>query len=427
MGSQRRTSKSAPSGGAFDSHAGDSESIRRPVTPAWPPITYEQYDWPLPPDVSMSNSAKRKIAGPYSAAVTPAISEVAVRLDATVASDAEEAANAIVRFDAEFGSRVVPFSSILLRSESTASSRIEQLTATAKAIALAELGDTSKKNATMIVSNVKAMEAAIKLSDDLSAASILAMHTALLEDEHPEWVGHWRDLQVWIGGGKFGPHNAAFVPPHAHRVPDAIQDLVRFMHRTDVSPLAHAALAHAQFETIHPFPDGNGRTGRALIHSLLRRRNVTRNVTVPISAGLLVDTDAYFASLNAYHNGDPNDIVSQTTDATFASIDNSRAMLRELDEISQEWRSRVNARADSSVWQLTELLFRQPAVNSTIVQERLHVSKQTALNSIGQLEDAGVLLKAKGEERNRAWVAIDIVTVLDRFAERSGRRTRASS
>ena len=102
-------------------------------------------------------------------------------------------------------------------------------------------------------------------------------------------------------------------------------------------------------------------------------------------------------------------------------------MLRELDEISQEWRSRVNARADSSVWQLTELLFRQPAVNSTIVQERLHVSKQTALNSIGQLEDAGVLLKAKGEERNRAWVAIDIVTVLDRFAERSGRRTRASS
>ena len=427
MDSQRRTSRNAPGGEAFNHHAGDAGSSRQPVTPAWPPITYEPYDWPLLPDISMSNSARRKITGPYSAAITPAIAEVAVRLDATVASDAEEAANAIVRFDAEFGARVVPFSSILLRSESTASSRIEQLTATARAIALAELGDTSKKNATMIVSNVKAMEAAIALSDDLSAASILAMHTALLEDEHPEWVGHWRDAQVWIGGSRFGPHNAAFVPPHAQRVPDAIQDLVRFMHRTDVSPLAHAALAHAQFETIHPFPDGNGRTGRALIHSLLRRRNVTRNVTVPISAGLLVDTDAYFASLNAYRSGDPNDIVSQTTDAAFASIDNSRAMLSELDELSQEWRSKVNARADSSVWQLTELLFRQPAVNSTIVQERLHVSKQTALNSIGQLEDAGVLLKAKGEERNRAWVAIDIVTVLDRFAERSGRRTRASS
>ena len=130
------------------------------------------------------------------------------------------------------------------------------------------------------------------------------------------------------------------------------------MHRTEVSPLAHAALAHAQFETIHPFPDGNGRTGRALIHSLLRRRNVTRSVTVPISAGLLVDTDAYFASLNAYRGGDPNDIVSQTSDAAFASVDNSRAMLSELDELSREWRSKVSVRADSSVWQLTELLFR---------------------------------------------------------------------
>ncbi len=424
MDRQRHKPNSTPTTGLSTPCA---DATRQCVTPTWPPVMYEQYDWPLPPDLSMSNSARRKIAGPYSAAITPDISEVAVRLDATIARDAEEAANAIVRFDAEFGSRVVPFSSILLRSESTASSRIEQLTATAKAIALAELGDTSKKNATMIVSNVKAMEAAIALSDDLSAASILAMHAALLEDEHPEWVGHWRDAQVWIGGHRFGPHNAAFIPPHAHRVPDAIQDLVRFIHRTDVSPLAHAALAHAQFETIHPFPDGNGRTGRALIHSLFRRRNITRNVTVPISAGLLVDTDAYFASLNAYRRGDPNDIVSQTADAAFASIDNSRAMLGELDEISQEWRSRINARADSSVWRLTELLFRQPAVNSTIVQERLHVSKQTALNSIGQLESAGVLLKAKGEERNRAWVAVDIVTVLDRFAERSGRRTRSSS
>ncbi len=424
MDSQHRKPKSTPTTGSSTSRA---EATHQSVMPPWPSITYEQYDWPLPPDISMSNSARRKFAGPYSAALTPVISEIPVGLEAAVASDAEEAAHAIVRFDAEFGSRVVPFSSILLRSESTASSRIEQLTATAKAIALAELGDTSKRNATMIVSNVKAMEAAIALSDNLSAASILAMHTALLEDEHPEWVGHWRDAQVWIGGSKFGPHNAAFVPPHARRVPEAIHDLVSFMHRTDISPLVHAALTHAQFETIHPFPDGNGRTGRALIHALLRRRNVTQNVTVPISAGLLVDTGAYFASLNAYRSGNPNEIVSQTTDAAFASIDNSRAMLRELDGISQEWRSRVNARGDSSVWRLTELLFRQPAVNSTIVQERLQVSKQTALNSIGQLEDAGVLLKAKGEERNRAWVAVDIVTVLDRFAERSGRRARASS
>ena len=395
-------------------------------SPAWPTIEYERYEWALPVDVSISNSARRRISGPYSAAVTPAIAEVTVRLNPTVASDAEEAANAIVRFDSEFGSRVVPFSSILLRSESTASSRIEQLTATAKAIALAELGDTSKKNATMIISNVKSMEAAIALSDDLSGQSILAMQAALLEDEQPEWVGHWRDAQVWIGGRNFGPHGAAFVPPHPRRVPEAMDDLVRFAQRTDISPLAHAALTHAQFETIHPFPDGNGRTGRALIHSMLRRRDVTRNVTVPISSGLLVDTDAYFASLNAYRDGDPNQIISQMADAAFSSIDNARAMVGELDEINEEWKSKIKLRADSSVWHLTELLLRQPAVNSNVVQDRLGVSKQAALNAIGQLEAVGVLVKAKGEERNRAWVAVDIVAVLDRFAARSGRRNRGS-
>lgn len=419
MDRQRRTSKQSPT--HAQSGAGDGGAT------GWPAIAYELHEWVVPADISMSNSARRRIAGPYSAAVTPAISDVVVRLDASVARDAEEAAQAIVRFDAEFGARVVPFASILLRSESTASSRIEQLTATAKAIALAELGDVSKKNATMVVSNVRAMEAAIALADDLSADSILAMHAALLEDEHPDWVGHWRDAQVWIGGSRFGPHDALFVPPHADRVPGAIDDLVAFTRRTDISPLAHAALAHAQFETIHPFPDGNGRTGRALIHSLLRRRSITRNVTVPISAGLLVDTDAYFASLTAYRNGDPNEIVLQTTDAAFTSIDNAREMLRELDALSAVWRSKVTARADSSVWQLTELLFRQPAVNSALVQQRLGVSKQTALHSIGQLEDAGVLLKAKGEERNRAWVAVDIVAVLDRFAARAGRRTRPGS
>jgi len=181
-----------------------------------------------------------------------------------------------------------------LRSESAASGRIEQLTATAQAIALAELGDGSRKNATMIVSNTRAMEAAMALADQLDVSSIIEMQATLLGDEHPEWVGKWRDSQVWIGGRRYGPHGSMFTPPHSDRVAAAMDDLVAFAGRDDIQALVHAALVHAQFETIHPFPDGNGRTGRAIIHSLLRRRGITRNVTVPISAGLLVDVDAYF-------------------------------------------------------------------------------------------------------------------------------------
>ncbi len=88
------------------------------------------------------------------------------------------------------------------------------------------------------------------------------------------------------------------------RVSAAISDLIRFLRRDDLPVLPQAAIAHAQFETIHPFTDGNGRAGRALLHSMLRSKALTRSVTVPVSAGLLADTGAYFEALTAYREGD---------------------------------------------------------------------------------------------------------------------------
>jgi len=390
----------------------------------WPALGYETLDWHIEPNVPMSKAARRRHDQPYDAAITPAIAKIDPTVGAEVLVAAEEASIAIVRFDADYGDRIVPFSSILLRSESAASSRIEQLTASAKAIALAELGDGSRKNATMIVSNARAMEAAIELADQLDASSIIEMQAALLGDEHPEWVGKWRGIQVWIGGRRYGPQDALFTPPHHARVPAAMDDLVAFAGRADIQALVHAALVHAQFETIHPFPDGNGRTGRAIIHALLRRRGITRNVTVPISAGLLVDVDAYFGSLGDYRQGNIEPIIEQMTDAAFTAIGNATDMLSNLDAIADEWRDRITARSDSTVWRLAELLMRQPGVNSNVVEEALGVSRPAALNAIGKLEDAGVLVKARGQERNRAWVAVDVVDALDRFADAGGRRAR---
>lgn len=191
-----------------------------------------------------------------------------------------EASHEIARFDDELGIELAPFSAVLLRSESVASSKIEKLSASAKTISLAELGDPSHRNANIIVANVAAMRAAINLADRLDTDAILAIHKALLGNEHPDWAGEWRHEQVWIGGNDFSPHGAAFVPPHHTRVPAAIDDLVHFISDSDLPPLAIAAIAHAQFETIHPFPDGNGRVGRAIIHSIPKARGLTRHVTV---------------------------------------------------------------------------------------------------------------------------------------------------
>lgn len=214
----------------------------------------------------------------------------------------------IARFDAEIGHEIAPFSVVLLRSESAPSCQIEHLTDSAQAIADAEMPGTGSSNATLIVANTRAMTAAIALSDHLDGEAILAMHHALLIDSEPEIAGKWHTAQFWIGGGDFGPHDAMFFPPHHDRVEPAIADLVEFMTRESMPPLAQAAIAHAQFETIHPFSDGNGRTGRALIHSL-RSKGLTRNVSVPISAGTLTDTSSYSQALGDYRLGDAEPIM----------------------------------------------------------------------------------------------------------------------
>lgn len=135
-----------------------------------------------------------------------------------------------------------------------------------------------------------------------------------------------------------------FVPPHPDRVATAIHDLERFLSRDDLPVLVQAAVAHAQFETIHPFPDGNGRTGRALVHSLLRGRGLTRRVTVPVSAGLLADTSSYFDALTAYRDGIPEPIVERLASASFAAIYNGRVLVDELRSLRAGWDDAISTR-----------------------------------------------------------------------------------
>ena len=177
------------------------------------------------------------------------------------------------------------------------------------------------------------MAAALDLADRLDEGAILAMHEALLAHVQPDIAGRWRSAQVWIGGDSFGPHGATFIPPHHDQVPALMADLVAFIQRTDLPLLSQAAIAHAHFETIHPFPDGNGRIGRALIHAMLRGRGLTRNVTVPISAGLLTDTNGYFNALTAYRSGEPSAIVQQLAEASLAAATNGRRLVGDLRSI----------------------------------------------------------------------------------------------
>ena len=393
------------------------------VSGSWPGIGTQERVWQskISPDL-VAVRVRQRHSGPYRAAVVAEIAERALALPPDVATLAEDASVEIARFDAELGAEVAAFASVLLRSESAASSKIENLTAGAKSIALAELGRKDKHNATEIVGNVAAMLAALALADHLDQDAILAMHRALLSDVRPEIAGRWREEQVWIGGDSFGPHGAAFIPPHHDQVPALMADLVTFTRRTDLPLLSQAAIAHAQFETIHPFPDGNGRTGRALIHAMLRGRGLTRNVIVPVSAGLLTDTNGYFDALTAYRAGEPAAIVEKLANASFAAAANGRQLVRDLREIRHSWEDKIKARRGATAWQLADVLLRQPVIDTPTVARELGVTPQNALRAITPLAKADILEEFTGFARNRMWQSREVLDALDDFAARAGRR-----
>jgi Fic family protein len=397
-----------------------------PTSPAasptgWAPVGYEDHLWTS--SLGIPRRWQSTFSGPYRAAVVPEISRQDLALPAATMALADEATAELARFDAEMGSEIAPFAAILLRSESAASSRIEHLTASAKAVALAELGDTSRRNAAEIVANTSAMQAAIALADRLDAPALLAMHDALLGPHDPGIAGKWRDAQVWIGSSRYGPHTATFVPPHHTRVPAAIDDLVSFMQRDDLAVLPQAAIAHAQFETIHPFPDGNGRTGRAIVHCLLRGKRLTRQVTVPVSAGLLTDTERYFDALTAYRDGHVQPIAERFAEASFDSVVNGRQLVAELRAIRDAWSDAITSRRQATVWRVLDVLFQHPVLDNALVQRSLSVSVMGADAAITELVAIGALDEITGGRRNRRYAATKVLAALDAFAERAGRRS----
>lgn len=274
---------------------------------------------------------RERIRLPYSAAITPPIAELQIDIPGDLAADVDQATQLLTRFDAEVGPAGLPFASILLRTESASSSEIENLTSVARVIAEAELGVRGAGNAAQIVANVRSMEAALTLADIVDGQSIIAMQTALLGSFAPELTGSWRNEQVWIGGGSLSPHLTDFAPPHHERVPQAMDDLVASITRLDIPKLAHVAIAHAQFETIHPYPDGNDRTDRAVVQAMLRHSEVTKNITVPVSAtGLLHDIYGYYDALDSYRSGDIRPIIAAFAQGCSYGVVYGRKLVRDI-------------------------------------------------------------------------------------------------
>jgi Fic family protein len=392
-----------------------------------PAVGWETRAWAPTFAEFFSNAEVTRQTGPYESAIPARIVDWEPVLPPADIADVIEASSALAVFDQYAVTRlgtenpaVGPMSAILLRTESASSSQIEQLTTSAKQLALAELEEGGTSNAETVVGNVRAMEAALRLSDRIDEPSILAMHRELLLRqpglEHE--AGRIRDQLVWIGNhDSAGPRGAAFIPPQAGRVSGALADLVAFGAREDLPALVQIAVAHAQFETIHPFVDGNGRAGRALAQALLRNKGLATHTTVPISAGLLTDTYGYFEALTFYREGDAGPIIRRFASAgRYAAVTGRKLVddLYEQLELSRDAASTV--RSQSAAWRILPRLIGQPIVNVRYLARDLELSDLTVARGLETLTERGVLVERTGKARNRVWQHPGILNVLDEYA-----------
>jgi Fic family protein len=319
----------------------------------------------------------------------------------------------------------------LLRAESVASSRIEGLVVSHRRLAKAAFSSNDRDlTAQGVLANIAALERAVALAsevDEFTRGDLLEVHRDLFAGTRDEHLGGLvREEQNWIGGAASSPRNAEFVPPPHELVPELLDDLCAFSSREDIPAVIQAAIAHAQFETIHPFHDGNGRVGRALILSILRRRGVAPRYLPPVSLALAGEADRYITGLTSWRNGDEDDWYTVFVDAVHRASTGAREFAARVAELQSRWAEQAgNPRRNSGPLRLIELLPSQPIVNVKTAAQLLGGTEERARQAILRLEQAGVLRQTAVGRRNRAWECVGLFDLLDRFERELGPRPRS--
>ncbi|WP_424810311.1 Fic family protein [Rhodococcus sp. 27YEA15] len=390
----------------------------------WPPHRTETRDWN--PRHRQGSRADRTLES-VEVSIPPMIADLDCDLGGVVARAHEEAVIAVVRLEAGFGEHLAPLSDFLLRSESVASSKIEHIDAGWRAFGKALAGGKASDEAKSQLAAVTALIAMVDAAGDgpITLDTLLGAHRLLMAPDFytARDAGEVRDVQNWIGGSDYTPIDALFVPPPPELVVELMADLLEFVHRTDLPILAQAAIAHAQFESIHPFTDGNGRIGRALISAILRRRGLTGRVTVPLASVMLADTRRYFDQLTRYRAGDAEGFIEYVARAAVVSSEAAQDSARALAELPGYWRDLARPRSNSADEKIIDALLETPIFSADTAQQITGTTDASTYRALGRLTAVGVLEVLSESKRNQIWAATAVLAELDALSTTIGKRT----
>lgn len=391
---------------------------------AWPAHTREVRPWS---QARRQGPKEDRMLASVEVSLPPMIAKQDAALTSELVVSIDEAAREITILDTSTHAEDLgALSSLLLRTESVASSKIEQVEASITDYARALHGSKANSSAVSMAAATTALQAMITdvaETGEITLASLTTAHRALMQDdpiEH-EYAGRMRDMQNWIGGSDYSPRGALYVPPPPETVTAYMDDLIRFSNRDDVSALAQAAIAHAQFESIHPFTDGNGRIGRALVNAILRRRGTTSRVVIPIASALVARRERYFDLLSDYREGRAAPIVSSFAAAARIAAAESQTTASRLHSIPEQWAQALGrVRRGSATHQLLSALTTNPVLTAEDAGKSVDAPQSSIYASIERLANAGILAPLTDRKRDRVWGATVILEELEDLNRRIG-------
>jgi Fic family protein len=371
-------------------------------------------------------------------------SEPRVELTPALHARVAVAEQALVRL--ELAGEMVPsvdgFVYAFVRKEAVLSSQIEGTQATLVDLLSFEAQETAGAGVTPsddVEEVCNYLEALTYARNELASPQGLPLSMRFLNGVHARLMrgvrgaekspGEVRRTQNWIGGTR--PGNALFVPPPPHALGEALAAFERYIHTTDESlpPLVRAGLLHVQFETIHPYLDGNGRIGRLLVMLLLEHWKVLTKPLLYLSLFFKRHRDEYDRRLTAVRvDGDWEGWLEFFLEGVATIADEAVASARELFALVSLDRARVLAYAGTSLGavRLFEALPRRPIVSVNAAMTILATTKPTASRAIEILVEAGVLVEMTGKKRDRAFVYAAYLERLRVGTELAPTRGRAS-